>query len=153
MENRQHRSGNFPRQLSVEWTKRRGFPSPKLLQRQRANGFWGFECIMNMPECAKWSPAPPERGLCSGEVEYPTSFHMQSWVVAVWENCPPKANHQHGQPLRPDMLGAAIRAWAICIWNPGQDWLLARFMDIIFAPVWRRSPETPETKSKPEAEA
>jgi len=83
MENRQHRSGNFPRQLSAEWTKRRGFPSPKLLQRQRAHGFWGFECIMNMPECAKWSPAPPARGLCPGEVEYPTSFHMQSWVVAV----------------------------------------------------------------------
>jgi len=83
MENRQHRSGNFPRQLSAEWTERMDFPSPKLLQHQRANGFWGFECIMNMPECAKWTPAPPERGLCPGEVEYPTSFHMQSWVVAV----------------------------------------------------------------------
>lgn len=53
MENRQHRSGNFPRQLPVEMDTK--------LQRV----FGRFQCIMNIPECAKWNPNSCEMGIMS----------------------------------------------------------------------------------------
>lgn len=63
----------------------------------------GFNALWIFPSVPNGIRTPVKWGLCPGDVEYPKSFHMQSWVVAVWENCLHKANHQHGQP--PDIWG------------------------------------------------